>query len=141
MGHHMVTIWYKKYLLKYEVLGSFRHLVHYVVKLVGMVGFFFWNRDPRKNTQETCFSPPHNGENPERREKLPHTVLINNCFTTCFAFSVLFPVLARVLVLGTSPVLQPNDPLWSSMWGREEGGRERKRRGGDEEREWIISFE
>ena len=31
--------------------------------------------------------------------------------------SVLFPVLVRVLVLGTSPVLQPNDPLWSSTWG------------------------
>ena len=46
----------------------------------------------------------------------------------CFAFTVLFPVLVRVLVLGTSPVLQRNDPLWSTMWGREEGGRERKRR-------------
>jgi len=39
----------------------------------------------------------------------------------CFAFSVLFPVLILVLTLGTSPVLQPNDPLWSNMWGREEG--------------------
>ena len=53
----------------------------------------------------------------------------------CFALSVLFPVLVRVLVLGTSLVLQPNDPPWSSMWGREEGGRERKRRVRDEERE------
>ena len=46
----------------------------------------------------------------------------------CIAFSVLFPVLILVLTLGTSPVLQPNDPLWSNMWGKEEGGRERKRR-------------
>ena len=38
----------------------------------------------------------------------------------CFAFSVLFPVLTLVLTLGTSPVLQPNDPLWSNMWGKEE---------------------
>ena len=52
----------------------------------------------------------------------------------CFAFSVLLPVLVRVLVLGSSPVLQPNDPLWSSMWGKEERGRERKMRE-DEERE------
>ena len=33
-----------------------------------------------------------------------------------FAFLVHFPVLVRVLVLGTSPVLQPNGPLWSSVW-------------------------
>ena len=49
-------------------------------------------------------------------------------YIMCFAFSVLVPVLGRVLVLGTSPVLQPNDPLMPSMWGREEGGRERKMR-------------
>ena len=51
-----------------------------------------------------------------------------------FAFSVLIPVLVRLLVLGTYPVLQPNDQLWSSMWVREKGGRERKRRERDEER-------
>ena len=52
-----------------------------------------------------------------------------------FAFSVLFAVLIRVLVLGTSPVPQPNDPLWSSMWGEKRGNeRERKRRERDDER-------
>ena len=59
----------------------------------------------------------------------------------CFAFSVLFPVLILVLTLRTSPVLQPNDPLWSNMWGKEErGAREKEeikemRRETDEERE------
>ena len=62
----------------------------------------------------------------------------------CFAFSVLFPVLVRALVLGTFPALQRNDPLWSGMWGGEEGGRERKRRERDEEsereveKEWVV---
>ena len=37
-----------------------------------------------------------------------------------------FPVLVRVLALGTSLVIQPNEPLWSSMWG-EKRGDERKR--------------
>ena len=45
-----------------------------------------------------------------------------------FAFLVPPPVRVLVLALGTSPVLQLNDPLWSSLWGREEGGRERKRK-------------
>ena len=59
----------------------------------------------------------------------------------CIAFSVLFPVLILVLTLGTSLVLQPNDPLWSNMWGKEEGGAREKeeikemRRETDEERE------
>ena len=49
-----------------------------------------------------------------------------------FALSVLVYV---VLVLGTSPVLQPNDPLWFSMWGGEERWPERSKRERDEERE------
>ena len=53
-----------------------------------------------------------------------HTRWYQRMVTTGLAFSVCFPirlrVLAPVLVLGTSLIHQPNDPLWSSMWGGEE---------------------
>ena len=83
-------------------------------------------------------TPPSFGAK-RRRSHNPWKTTTNGTYkesTACFAFSVLFPVRVRVLALGTSPVLQPNDPLCPGCGGakrgdeRERGEKEMRRERG-----------